>query len=91
MSLSSGGLFDIGPTSQYPKAQYWTKPHSLHREGLSVDIDKCALSTIDDNENEQGSCPSGWIQVPKYRIEELCNSAGGHIEVEGPIHCEFEE
>lgn len=37
MALVFGGLFDIGGD--------WRPPHSLHREGRSVDVDRCAAST----------------------------------------------
>jgi hypothetical protein len=34
MSLERGGVFDISGA--------WSQPHKLHREGLSVDVDRCA-------------------------------------------------
>lgn len=81
MSLPSGGLFDIH--------EDWNKPHSLHREGRSADIDQCALSNIDDNPNDQGTCPNGWVKVPRQRITEICENNNGHIIQEATIHCEF--
>lgn len=81
MSLEQGGLFDI----EVP----WIKPHSAHRVGRSADIDKCAVSRIRDNPNPKGSCANGSIAVPKRLIGKMCNLNGGHLVVEGPIHCEF--
>ncbi len=85
MSLSDGGLFDIGP----PKGLFWKAPHSLHREGKSVDIDHCALSTVADNPNSQGNCPVGWISLPKLKLRKICKNNNGVLIDEGPVHCEF--
>jgi hypothetical protein len=81
MSLQLGGLFDI--------LGQWTSPHSLHREGRSVDIDRCALSVVENNPNEQGSCPNGWIQVPRMALRHSCEDWGGRLVIEATYHCEF--
>lgn len=89
MSLEGGGLFDVGPTVKHPEWELWQTPHGLHREGRSVDVDQCALSTIANNPNRQGSCDSGWITVPKPRFKEICELWGGSLVIESTIHCEF--
>jgi hypothetical protein len=80
-SLKWGGLFDINGD--------WSTPHSWHRKGTSVDIDGCALSTVDDNPNDKGSCGSGYIEVEKKEIKRLCNKYFGTLVNESTIHCEF--
>lgn len=102
MSLEGGGLFDIGPTTQFPNGAFWHAPHNFHREGKSVDIDQCAESTIEDNPNPRGpiirtingvkvttECDPGMIKVPRLKFERICRRWGGHLEIESVIHCEF--
>ena len=91
MSLSGGGLFDIcgtwsssGTCSNAPYGG-----HSSHRKGTSVDIDRCAQSTVPNNSNPRGNCPNGWIQVNRARIERICTNRGGRLVPEGTIHCEI--
>lgn len=40
MSLHWGGLFDVN--------ENWSAPHSLHRTGKSIDIDRCADGVLVD-------------------------------------------
>jgi|GEM_PF-6731420 len=69
MSLEWGGLFDIYGN--------WSPPHSSHRKGTSVDIDR----------NAQG--PNGYIPVDRNSIEKICRKYSGHLIPEPTIHCEF--
>lgn len=73
MSLKWGGLFDIGP----PDGSFWSPPHSSHRKGTSVDIDRQALGS------------NGWVRVDRVRIERLCREYSGRLVPEATIHCEF--
>jgi hypothetical protein len=73
MSLKWGGLFDIGP----PDGSFWSPPHSSHRKGTSVDIDRTAQSQ------------NGWIRVDRIAIREICKDHGGYLVRESTIHCEF--
>jgi hypothetical protein len=87
MSLPWGGLFDIGQ----PYGSFWSTPHSSHRKGTSVDIDRCAQSTTIDNPNSQGTCPNEWIQVDRKEIERICKENSGSLVPESTIHCEFSQ
>ncbi len=89
MSLESGGLFDIGPTIQFPSGRFWDTPHKLHREGTGIDIAKCASSTVENNSNNGVGCDPGFVKVPKLRFGRICRTWGGHLEAEPQIHCEF--
>lgn len=80
-----GGLFDIGP----PYGSFWNPPHQLHRVGRSVDIDRCAQSTIQNNPNLQGGCPSGWVKVPQDKLGDICEKYKGTLANEATNHCEF--
>jgi hypothetical protein len=84
-SLPFGGLFDIGP----PGGSFWNKPHNLHREGRSLDIDQCAQSEIPDNPNDRGNCPVGYINVDRMELGDLCDFYNGYLVNEATIHCEF--
>lgn len=86
MSLPQGGLFDIGP----PKYTFWSRPHNLHREGNSVDIDHCALSLISNNPNSRGDCPAGWVSISRRRLINLCDNNNGTLVNEASFHCEFQ-
>lgn len=81
MSLEWGGLFDINGN--------WIPPHRSHRRGMSVDIDRCARSSIPDNPNERGHCPEGWISVPRDRLRVLCRKHKATLLQEPTLHCEF--
>lgn len=70
MSLPWGGLFDI--------CSDWAKPHGLHREGKSVDIDGSARNKKGSSEN-----------VDRDALEEIAQSHGGSRVIEGTIHYEF--
>jgi hypothetical protein len=89
MSLETGGLFDIGPSETYPDFEFWHKPHSLHRVGLSVDVGLCAQSAVTNNKYPKGKCANGKIAVSKSELKTLCNQYGGHLIQEEPNHCEF--
>ena len=86
MSLIYGGLFDISAD--------WNIPHSLHRLGRSVDIDRCAKSTVDPNVTDPYCLslkyPKGFKKVSRDEIGRFCAEHGyGHLEREAPIHCEY--
>ncbi len=38
MSLVWGGLFDIGPTADFPNRLFWQPPHDEHRVGRQIDV-----------------------------------------------------
>lgn len=38
MSLVWGGLFDIGPTPDFPNGLFWQPPHDEHRVGRQIDV-----------------------------------------------------
>ena len=63
--------------------------HCSHRKGTGVDIDRCALSTMQDNPNPKGNCSNGLIQVDRIVIGESCKEHGGYLVREATIHCEF--
>lgn len=84
-SLPFGGLFDIGP----PYGPFWSNPHKLHREGRSLDIDRCAKSTILDNPFDQGECPNGYISVDRTEMDRICATNHGYLVKEATLHCEF--
>ena len=72
MSLKWGGGFDIygnwldDITS--PQCRQKGHGHCSHRKGTGVDIDRCALSTMQDNPNPKGNCSNGLIQVDRIVI-----------------------
>ncbi|MBI4050917.1 MAG: hypothetical protein HY400_00265 [Elusimicrobia bacterium] len=65
MSLILGGLFDLDGN--------WRLPHSLHREGRSVDIDRCATFV------------GGSILVNQELLDEIMAHKGGDRIVERAI------
>lgn len=69
MSLPGGGLFDISGA--------WVPPHSSHRKGTSVDIDRNAQAQ------------NGGVGVDRNSIDKICKKYGGHLVRESTIHCEF--
>jgi hypothetical protein len=94
MSLSSGGLFDIGP--KY--GTFWNTPHLSHRTGKGVDIDHCTRDISDDDPLAQGgcsydskskTCSDGCELLERNDIKSFCESAGGHLVIESNFHCEF--
>jgi hypothetical protein len=93
MSLKYGGGFDIygnwlsDITS--PQCRQKGHGHCSHRKGTGVDIDRCALSTIQNNPNPRGNCPNGRIRVDRTDIRQLCENYGGRLVEEATIHCEF--
>lgn len=84
-SLPRGGLFDLDLDWDNASG------HNLHRLGNSADIDRCAQSTIPNNDNAQGNCPNGWIKVPRIELGTICGDQFGHMVNEGTYHCEFTE
>lgn len=89
MSLKSGGLFDIGPTSQ-KSWEFWAAPHKSHRVGTSLDIDSCApIGTFPGYSYFRGNCPAGFVEIEDILLERLCRHAGGKIIPEATNHCEF--
>lgn len=101
MSLPLGGKFDIGAINRPQPEPYWLGKynntfthHWYHRDGHSVDIDRCAPPQGDNPEVVLEPCPysqypSNWVKVPKRTIEQLCKMYKGKIIIETPIHCEF--
>lgn len=95
-SLPQGGLFDLDVA--------WDDAggHKLHRSGNSVDVDRCARSTIPDNPNDrcaifptqhnpnnQVCCPAGWIIIDRIDFKDLCKKYQGRVAPEPTHHCEF--
>lgn len=85
MSLEGGGLFDIG----LPEFPFWEPPHKAHRLGKSVDIDRCAKSTIKNNPNPRETCEAGFVRLPKKLFGSACRQFYGKVEREKTYHCEF--
>jgi hypothetical protein len=75
MSLKWGGIFDLGQKG----SPYWSKPHGLHRDGLSIDIDHCAKSIARHNRSARGNCPLGWVEVPRGMIKQICQFGNGRL------------
>ena len=66
-SLPWGGLFDIGPTNQYPTGLYWAIPHKGHRNGKQVDIKTAHLvgAAIPLNVIANNNMPNAAIGDPR--------------------------
>jgi hypothetical protein len=77
MSLPLGGLFDINGT--------WKPPHSSHRKGTSVDIDRTGC--VDPNLD--GGCRQ-ILTVPRVFISDRClfHGTAGMVR-EATYHCEW--
>ncbi len=99
MSLVNGGLFDIN--------NRWRPDHKLHRQGESIDIDRCALnpgtSAVDELCHNIGF-PAGFVPVDRDRLREIVKKASqgqGCLKEEFPLpdtiavlpflHIEFQE
>ncbi len=95
-SLPQGGLFDLNLN--------WDSSagHKLHRFGDSVDVDRCALSTVPNNENPTCAdfperngkvvhhcCPNGYVVIDPVEFHDLCESYQGKVMPEPTHHCEF--
>ncbi|MHB2026128.1 MAG: hypothetical protein ACYCPQ_05770 [Elusimicrobiota bacterium] len=83
MSLSMGGLFDIGGT--------WSPPHNSHREGTSVDVDTLPYIKTGNNSqrsNADKNYPSDMITLFEQDGCGQCPEATIHFECPATAGCQ---